>query len=153
MTMKKHIALATLAACALALPALGGKKHPVERPFRCEATVTWTVNLPDGSATGYHRGVATHGGLFTSDALAVWDLKHLVILSATGTVTVANGDTLFWKMTPDQPEVVQFTGGTGRFEGVTGAWLTTSTTILASEVNWPTMTMTLTYTGEGTITY
>ncbi len=153
MSMKKHIALAMLAACALALPALGDKKHAVERPCHVAATVTWTINLPDGTATGYHRGVATHGGCFTSDALAVWNIDMFAILSATGTATAANGDKLFWIMTPDRLGVVQYTGGTGRFEGATGAWLTTSVTILESAVNWPTMTVTLRYTGVGPVTY
>lgn len=153
MNITKNIALAVLTACALALPALGEKKHPVERPFHVEATVTWTINLADGSATGYHKGVATHGGRFISDASAVWDVQNFRIVSATGTATTANGDKLFWKITPDQPGVVQYTGGTGRFEGATGAWLTTSVTILESEVNPPTMTVTLSYTGVGALTY
>ncbi len=153
MSMQKGIALTVFAACALALPALGEKKHPVELPCQVEATVTWTIDMLDGSAIGYHRGVASHAGRFTcDDAVAVWDLVHFVVLSATGTATAANGDQLFWIMTPDRIGVVQYTGGTGRFEGVTGAWLTTSVTILESEVNWPTMTVTLIYTGVGSVT-
>jgi hypothetical protein len=155
MSLKKYITLATLTACLLASPALGSKKKPVERPFKCEAIVTWTVNMLDGSATGYHLGEATHGGLFSSDASAVWDLGNFVIVSATGVGTVANGDQLFWKMTPDQLMAVQWTGGTGRFERATGGWITTSLSVVAMQPDWETMTLTMTlaYTGEGTICY
>ncbi len=155
MSTKKCVALAMLAACVLARPALGSTKNPVERPIRCEATVTWTVNLLDGSATGHHLGVATHGGRFTAEGSAIWDLVNFFIVSGTGISTVANGDQLFWKMTPDQPMVIQFTGGTGRFEGATGAAPTAAFALVASEVDMATMTMTmtLTYTLVGTITY
>ena len=95
MIMKKHIILATLVACALAFPALGSTKNPVERPYRGEATVTWVVNLLDGSATGLETGVATHTGRYTNESSAIWDLDSFVIVSATGTVTAANGEQVF----------------------------------------------------------
>ena len=129
--------------------------HQVERPFKCKATVNWTVNMLDGSAIGHHAGVATHAGLWTSECSAIGDLANFVIVSATGVATTADGEQLFWKMTPDQLWVVQITGGTGRFQGATGAWGTTFFAVVASEVDPTTMTMTMTiaYTGEGTITY
>jgi hypothetical protein len=155
MSMKKHIALAALTACALTLSALGSQKNPVERPFKCEATATWTVSLLDGSAIGHHTGVATHAGRFIADGPAIWDLENFVILSGAGVSTGADGDQLFWRMTQDQLDVVQIYGGTGRFEKATGSAPTVASELINSETHWDTMTVTLTvtYTLVGTITY
>ena len=129
--------------------------NAVERPFKAIATVTWTVNMADGSGIGHHEGVASHTGLWTSECTATWDLVNFVILSGTGISVAANGDQIFWKMTPDQPMVVQFTGGTGRFENATGSGSTVSLTVVASNVDPTTgiMTMTIDYPMGGTITY
>jgi len=155
MIMKKHITLATLVACALAFPALGSTKNPVERPYRGEATVTWVVNLLDGSATGQETGVATHTGRYTNESSATWDLDNFVILSATGTVTAANGEQVFWKMTSDQPGIVQIAGGTGRFKNATGSLTAVPPLqpIITVDGTTMTMTITITYRAIGTITY
>jgi hypothetical protein len=155
MIMKQHLTLATLVACALAFPALGSTKNPVERPYRGEATVTWVVNLLGGRATGQETGVATHIGLYTNESSAIWDLDNFVIVSATGTVTAANGEQVFWKMTPDQPGIVQVTGGTGRFKNASGslAAVPPLKPIVTVDGTTMTMTMTITYRAVGTITY
>jgi hypothetical protein len=155
MIMKKHITLATLVACVLAFQALGSTKNPVERPYRGEATVTWVVNLLDGSATGQEIGVATHTGRYTNESSAIWDLDNFVIVSATGTVTAANGERVFWKMTPDQPGIVQVAGGTGRFKNANGSLVAVPPLKPIITVDWTTMTMTMTmtYRAVGTITY
>jgi hypothetical protein len=156
MSMKKYVALATLADCAVAWPALGGTKNAVERPFKCEATVTWTIDLRTMSSTGHHAGVATHTGLFTSDGTADWDLSDPtkpVILHGVGIATAANGDQLFWKMEPEPSMFVEWTGGTGRFKGAKGGWNTISYTVDAVTQDGPILTMTITYEGEGTLTY
>ncbi len=62
-----RIALATVAVCALGLPALGNGK-PVERPFWGIATVTWTLDMTTGEATGYETGVGTHLGLYVNES-------------------------------------------------------------------------------------
>ena len=155
MITKKHFTLATLAACALAFPSLGSTKNPVERPFRSEATVTWVVNMLDGSAKGQELGVATHVGLYTNESSAIWDLKNFVIVSATGTATAANSEQTFWKMTPDQPGIVQVTGGTGRFVNATGSFAAVPPLepIITVDMDTMTMTITITYRAVGTITY
>ncbi len=155
MNITKNIALAALAACALASPVLASKKNPIERPSKAEATVTWTVNMLTGSAIGHHTGVATHAGRFTAEGTAIWDLENLVILSGSGVSTAADGDQIYWKMTPDQPDVVQWDGGTGRFVNATGSAPTVASALVNSQVDWDTMTMTMTvtYRLEGTITY
>ena len=155
MTTKRHLTLATLAACALVLPATGSIDNPVERPFRSQAVVTWTVNMMDGSAAGYEIGVATHGGLYTNESEAIWDLENFVIVSGAGVATVASGEQLFWEMTPDLPMVVQFTGGTGRFENATGSFSTDSMSEpqITVDLGTRTMTMVIAYTAAGTITY
>ena len=157
MIAKKHVALATLTVCALALSTLGSTKHPVERPFKNHANATWVLSLQDGSGEGQEWGEGTHVGRYTNQSSAIWDLDpaHFGIVSGQGTLTAANGDEVFWVMTPEKPGVVQTTGGTGRFENATGEITAVSLTVLSVDVDLDTltMTMTLTYTGVGTITY
>ena len=164
MSRTKHIALATVAALTLAIPALGGTKNPVARPYLGHSTITWTVNMLTGSATAYETsatayetGEATHLGLYINEASAIYsiDPASFGIVSAAGTVTAADGDQCFWIMTSDQPGVVQVTGGTGRFEGVTG-WLAAVSMeepIIAIDPATMTMTITITYTAAGTLVY
>ena len=157
MSRTKYIALATVAALTLAIPALGGTKNPVARPYLGHSTITWTVNMLTGSATAYETGEATHLGLYINEASAIYSLDpaSFGIVSATGTVTAADGDQCFWIMTSDQPGVVQVTGGTGRFEGVTG-WLAAVSMeepIIAIDPATMTMTITITYTAAGTLVY
>jgi Cu/Ag efflux protein CusF len=157
MSKTKQIALATLTLCALALPALGSTANPVARPFQGKATVTWTVNMLTGSATGYETGVATHLGLYLNESSAIYSIDPATfgIVSATGVVTTADGAQAFWKMTPDQPGVVQVTGGTRRLAGLTGSLATVSMEEPIISVDYPTMTMTitLTYKAAGTLIY
>ena len=74
MSRTKYIALATVAALTLAIPALGGTKNPVARPYLGHSTITWTVNMPTGSATAYETGEATHLGLYINEASAIYSL-------------------------------------------------------------------------------
>jgi len=97
--------------------------------------------------------VATHGGLYINESSAIWDLDHFFIVSGAGVATVASGEQLFWKMTPDQPMVVQFAGGTGHFENAIGSFSTVSMSEPVIAVEGMTMTMTISYTAVGTITY
>jgi hypothetical protein len=73
-------------------------------------------------------------------------------LSGTGVVIAANGDTLDWVV--GDPNTVVYTGGTGRFEGVTGGFLVvpTSQTLLSVNADG-TLTLAIDYEGNGTITY
>ncbi len=152
---RKHITLATLAACALALQAWANPAHPVARPFLGQATVTWTINMLTGEATGYETGVATYLGDYLNESTAIYDIRpeSFGIVSATGTVTAADGSQAFWKITADQPGLVQVTGGTGRFEGLTGSLAAVSSEEPIINVAFPIMTVTLTYKAAGTLIY
>ena len=152
---RKHITLATLAACALALQAWANPAHPVARPFWGIATVTWTIDMLTGNATGYETGVATCLGNYLNESTAKYsiDPANFGIVSATGTVTAADGAQAFWKITADQPGLVQVTGGTGRLTGVTGSLAAVEMEQPIIQVNFPTMTVTLTYKAAGTLTY
>ena len=151
----KRIALTTLTAGALALQAWGNPAHPVARPFWGIATVTWTINMLTGEATGYETGVATHLGNYLNESTAIYSLDPATfgIVSATGTVTAADGAQAFWKITADQPGVVQVTGGTGRLEGLTGSLAAVDSEEPIISVAFPIMTVTLTYTAAGTLIY
>ncbi len=152
---RKHIALTTLAACALALQAWANPAHPVARPFWGIATVTWTINMGTGAATGYETGVATYLGDYLNESTAVFNLADFSIASGAGTVTAADGSQAFWIMTSDQPGVVQVTGGTGRLQGLTGslAAVDSEEPIMGPGPTPGTMTVTLTYKAAGTLTY
>lgn len=146
--------LAALAACALLLPAVGSAKSQVERPLKLHAMVAWVVSLADGSAVGYQIGEATHGGRFTDQAVGIWDLGTFTLVAASGTVTVANGDHLSWVL-PGSSFLVEWTGGTGRFENVSGGFDMTaqSEPIITPGPTPGTITITVTYRGAGTCAY
>ena len=155
MSRTKYIALATVTALTLAIPALGSTKNPVARPYLGHSTITWTVNMLTGSATAYETGEATHIGLYVNESSATWDLVNFVIVSGAGVVTTADGEQVSWIMTADQPGIVQVTGGTGRLEGVTGSLAAVSMEepIIAIDPATMTMTITITYTSAGTLVY
>ena len=101
--------------------AQGGK----ELPFR--GSYTSVIEVPPPSAVGTIEGTATHLGRFTGRLTA-----EVTGNTATGTFTftAANGDQLFGtyegQFLPLEPPLAAIdgaftnTGGTGRFEGVTG---------------------------------
>jgi hypothetical protein len=146
--------LAALAVCTLVMPTIGSPKHPVERPLKLHATVTWIVSLADGSAVGYQVGEATHAGRFTDEVVGTWDLSTFTLISASGIATGANGDQISWKL-PGSSFYVEWTGGTGRFENVTGGFnmIPQSGPFVTDGPVAGTITITATYTGLGTSTY
>ena len=154
---KKQIAFAAVIACTLALPALGSEQNPIERPFKNNATAIWTVDMLTGEATGFEVGVATHAGAYTSEAQVIWDLANLVIVSGSGVVTTDEGEDISWTIssTPEAPNLVTFVGGTGRFEEVSGSFAAIPPLEATFEYDWATWTVTVTvpYTGAGTIIY
>jgi hypothetical protein len=73
-------------------------------------------------------------------------------LSGTGVVVAANGDTISWKI--GDPNTVVYTGGTGRFEGTTGGFPATITSVTPLSDNGDsTVTLAITYDGVGTAIY
>jgi len=116
-------------------------------------TLTIVVEPLTGSYHFTDWGWATHTGLFTNSGSGVVNLATGEFVSGTGLVFAANGDTLSWTF-GTTPNTVVYTGGTGRFQGVTGGFLgvITSATLLSSNPDG-TLTFAMTYDGSGTITY
>jgi hypothetical protein len=84
----------------------------------------------------------------------VLDLNTGVFLSGTGVLVAADGDTIDWKVADDGINTVVYTGGTGRFGGVTGRFPVTITSQTLISMNSDgTLTFLMTYEGNGTITY
>lgn len=151
-------AISVVAACAVVLPTLGSVKNPIERPLKVSESVVWEVDLITGYATGIGQGEGSHVGRYQNEAQAVWSLDfspggYFGIVEGTGVVTSANGDQLFWKMTPDQLGVVQFEGGTGRFQGVSGALDATTILSVSTDQQGMTLFLQLEYHSSGDIIY
>ncbi|MCZ7640557.1 MAG: hypothetical protein M5U12_33565 [Verrucomicrobia bacterium] len=137
--------------CALALGALGSPKNPVERPNKLQGQFTIALNLITGTWVYEGFGVNTHAGRFTSHATGYLDAAGNLV--GGGTAVGANGDQIFWSA-PGSIWHVEYAGGTGRFEHVTGGWEFVTETLTETRVNPDgTMSMTYAYTGEGTVTY
>lgn len=124
MITKKHTALVALAACALALVALGSAKNPVTRPMKADANAIITLHFDTLTWEMSDWGEATHLGLWTDTGSGELD-EVGNMLNGSGTIVTANKDKIFWVLSPTGGSV--YTGGTGRFQGVTGgaefAWI------------------------------
>ncbi len=154
MNSKKHTVLVGLAVCALALSALASQKNPVTRPLKGIGHMTVVVGLATGKATMTDWGQASHTGRYTMNmGEGILDPTFTYFVSGHGTIVAANGDTIDWEFTG--PLSTRYTGGTGRFQGVTGG--ITSTITSASEPafneDYTMMTTEFTYDMVGEITY
>ncbi len=146
------IGLAALAGCLLAWPQSARADDPTRPLIVVAGHLTITVNPLTGDYTFTDWGWATHTGLFSNSGSGVVNLGTGEFISGVGTVIAANGDTLEW--TIGAPNTVVYTGGTGRFLGVTGGFLAviTSVTPLSTDPDG-TITLAIDYDGSGTITY
>ena len=154
LTRTAVIGLVAVAVCLLALPAMASLDNPVTRPLKVlEGHLTIVVDPVTGAYEFTDWGWATHTGRFTNSGSGVLNLLTGEFLSGSGRVLAANGDALDWIIGPT-PNTVTYTGGTGRFQGVTGGFLAviTSETLLSSNPDG-TLTLAITYVGSGTITY
>jgi hypothetical protein len=127
--------------------------NPVTRPLQViGGHLTLTVDPSTGAYQFTGSGIASHTGVVTTIGSGVLNLATGEFLSGTGVVIAANGDTLDWVV--GDPNTVVYTGGTGRFEGVTGGFLVvpTSQTLLSVNADG-TLTLAIDYEGNGTITY
>jgi hypothetical protein len=153
--MKRSIirGLATIAVCAVVLGAWANTKNPVTRPYRIHASATWIVN-GDGSASVYQTGECTHFGRITIEGLGSWDLENFAITSASGTATAVNGDEVSWIL-PGSTYQCEFIGAKGRGLSVTGGFNTVwqSDPVIRPGPTEGAISITLSYIGEGTITY
>lgn len=158
---KRNIVLG-LAVCALLLPATASVKNPVERPYKSHGEGTVIVDLEDFILHGNpvlpwwideESGEATHLGLYTNTGEGTHNLITGEVMGS-GYSTAANGDILFWQMTRhgEDPAVVTWTGGTGRFEGASGSIIDPLTEESAVQVGYLRI-LTLSRSGIGTITY
>ena len=151
MITKKPALVVTFAVCALALAVSAVAQRAVERPFKISGHITMTVDLTTGDTEVTDWGEATHGGRFLNQGTGHMDLAT-GSLTGSGVWTAANGDQIFW----ESPEtyVVECTGGTGRFENVTGGFVyVPSSNVVITMPDPNTMVVEFTYRGVGVITY
>ncbi len=151
MITNKRTPMIAFAVFALALFALGAPQKAVERPLKIDGHITLTVNLSSGNAVMSDWGEATHTGQFENRGEGQLDLETGALIGS-GTFTAANGDKVFWVQEVSF-EIVA-TGGTGRFEGITGGFHYAPTSEpVTTFPDGNTMVITFTYKGVGTITY
>lgn len=143
--------LTALAVCALALAAIGSVKNPVSRPLRVQGNVTVAVNLSEGTWVSHDVGVGTHTGRYDNHGAGHLDAQGNIVGGGIG--TAANGDQVCW-VAPGSSWEIQLTGGTGRFENLSGGFNTvfqTKPVIAFPDPN--TMVQTYSYIGVGTAKY
>jgi hypothetical protein len=162
------IGIAALAVLMLASSALASERNPVTRPYLTHSTITAEVIMLEPSEwymEGENRlivgtwaltgiGVATHSGKYTDEGhgVAYVDLTDGSMHGVgSGCATNARGEQVTWDswepLDGSRQVTVTFTGGTGRFESVSGQF-TFVYPEPADPGGW-----TAEITGVGTITY
>ncbi len=110
---------------SLALPVGANDKNQVTRPFKGSSVMTAHYTPTSSTTANFvneEEGVATFAGRYHN--LSSGTTSFVTgLLTASGTVTAANGDTAHWTFYPDQGFIVD--GGTGRFENASGYFLWT----------------------------
>jgi hypothetical protein len=168
-TEKKLIVAAFICLSALLLAksgniVAGNAGIPVEQPFRIHGKATVVIDWEQASMDADGRpfvpwtmnaSQVTTEGWTTNQGEGVIYLDTFVA-EGSGVDTELNGDTVMWDSSEvfgTQHTVVTFTGGTGRYENVTGEFAL-DYTILTSELNEEGNPMKMTYTfwGAGAIT-
>jgi hypothetical protein len=119
------ITAGVLLACTLALP-LGAKdKKQVTRPLKASSVMTahYTPTSPTTATfINDEEGVCTFLGRYHN--LSSGTTSFVTgLLTGSGTVTAANGDTAHWTFYPELGFIID--GGTGRFENASGYMLWT----------------------------
>jgi hypothetical protein len=122
-----------------------GSHHAVTRPFKIQGDITFLDFLSGQPWTVVDQGWCSGVGHYVSVS------KWSSLTEAFGILYAANGDQIFWEMSNGP---IIFTGGTGRFENVSGSFITTEI-VDETPTSGPkgTTTYPATYRGEGTITY
>jgi hypothetical protein len=137
-------------ACALTQMSVANSRDPdshrqVTRPLRIQGQITFLDFLSGPPWTVVDQGWCSEVGHYVS--VSKWSSQT----EAFGILYAANGDQIFWEMSNGP---VIFTGGTGRFENVSGSFMTTEIVDgVPSSGPKGTTTYPATYRGEGTITY
>jgi len=153
MNIKNHVMLVSLLTCILGLSGIASQKTPVERPLKALAQYQIVFNLIDGTYVATGSGYVTHGGNFTSRLEGEWIMTDdgPVAITGQGTITMANGDQLFFESQPDGSDAI--TGGTGRFEGASGSTTTQMVGDPVFTIGEDTISMEATGRTEGTVSY
>jgi hypothetical protein len=125
-------ALAALAFLGLTAPGANAEEVQFEGKFDLAFTRFSAANFPIVSSFYEGSGEATHLGKSTVEGRIDKNLSTSpATITSSGTVTAADGDQLFFaatyqKIATADPNIfdlkvtLEFTGGTGRFEGVSG---------------------------------
>lgn len=156
--------IAGIAVCALVFPAVASIKNPVTRPVKVSGNMllVFTPSSPGslfGNYTFMDWGQGAHVGRFSDAAEGTIDLGAAEFISGKGTIVAANGDEITWEVTAtddptDTPNVVVYTGGTGRFQGASGGFAAEVTLVDMSDFSDDgRKLLQLTYVGRGEITY
>ncbi len=133
-------------AALLCAPAVNAE-NPVRRPFQISGQLTTLDLYGSFPMTVLGQGMASGLGKFV-DICKIDGLN-----SGFGIIYAADGDRLFYRVAG--PATMVFTGGTGRFANATGSFDYTMDQANAEYIPGPgtTLTVTVMYTGKGTITY
>ncbi len=147
------ITLAVLLTCSLALPVIAKDKKQVTRTIKGSSVMTIHYTLTGPTTANFHNeedGVVTYGGRFHNVSEGTTSFLTGT-LTASGTITVANGDMVYWVLNNGNWII---DGGTGRFENAFGYFLWT--VVSQSEpvfVKDDTFVVTILATYEGEITF
>ena len=134
--------VAALAICALLPVITVVAKDSVSRPFKISGHFQQVIDLYTGDTTTEAKGQATHLGLSTLLGSGNQSLF-------SGTIVAANRDIIFYDF---NSPVFTLTGGTGRFENVSGEFSAVAYNVVVWEIGtWRIITGD--FTGSGTITY
>ena len=150
MFTKKRTTLVALAACALALAALGSAKNPVTRPMRSQAQGIMTIDLTTGAVEYEDWGEGTHIGRYTSYARGYYNEEGQLVME--GSSTIANGEQVFFVL-PGTEWETGIVGGTGHLAGCSGGVNTVSQTVELLYADEKTQVLLLDYVHAGVITY
>jgi len=124
-----------------------GAQTPVTRPLKMTGVLQETI-YSNGDFVAHSSGEATHLGKFTG-----YGSGNMADATAPGVFIAANGHQVTFGGSPAAPTFYTITGGTGRFQGATGAYSVTSD-VQSIVVNPDgSMTINLKWTAVGTITY
>lgn len=162
MNRKTVVSIAAVAIGGLMLPAVASLKNRITRPVKVsgDMILIYTPISADTPWVGTYEftdsGQASHAGRYSDTATGTMNLATGEFLTGSGTIVAADGDTLTWEVTADPtdtPNQVVYTGGTGRFQGVTGGFTAKIISVVPLGGNVNSVTLGLSYTGSGDITY
>ncbi len=143
------IAAAALATGAIVWTVTASNENPVERALKLKADVVLVVSLADGTAVVGSEGEASGVGKFVVHATGVVDLASGAF-EGKGFAKTEDGLMFF---TMPNSGWVEFQGGTGLYENITGGHTLVPTAAPVQSVVDGKLIITYSYTGEGTMTY